>query len=159
MFSSHIVLYFGTEIAKRKRHSMQPCKFLTDNNARWITDRVYKYFAGGGKDYRSYDADKTTGESVKDIWIKSVQESFRNMSLHTWINRFTLHNSVNISLPEQVLCTSVSSFGLSDHKSQFNNLSAQTKCKFEMQKRWQKSLDFFSLLEKGLHQCSYRWLK
>ena len=40
---------------------------------------------------------KITGESVKFIGIKSIKESFKNMSLHT-LNRFTLHNSDNISL-------------------------------------------------------------
>ena len=45
-------------IAKRKRHSLQPCKFLTDNNAYWTIYRVYGYFAERGEDYRSYDADK-----------------------------------------------------------------------------------------------------
>ena len=57
-FSSISYLYFGVEIAKRKRHSLQPRRFLTANNARWTIDRVYRYFAGQGEYYRSYDADK-----------------------------------------------------------------------------------------------------
>ena len=40
---------------------------------------------------------RITGESVKFIGIKSIKESFKNTSLHT-LNRFTLHNRVNISL-------------------------------------------------------------
>ena len=45
-------------IAKHKRHSLQPCKFLTDNNACWTIYRVYGYFDERGEDYRSYDAKK-----------------------------------------------------------------------------------------------------
>ena len=40
---------------------------------------------------------RITGESVKFIGIKSIKESFINTSLHN-LNRFTLHNSDNISL-------------------------------------------------------------
>ena len=39
-------LFFGIEIAKHKLHSLQPCKFLTDNNMRWTINGVYRYFAG-----------------------------------------------------------------------------------------------------------------
>ena len=54
LFFSHNIFVIGTEIArvtKRKRHSRQPCKFLTDKNARWTIDRVYIgyiVFAGQG---------------------------------------------------------------------------------------------------------------
>ena len=53
-------LYFVIEIAKRKLQSMhkQPSKFLTENNARWTVNRVYRHFAGRGECYRTYDADK-----------------------------------------------------------------------------------------------------
>ena len=53
-------LYLVIEIAKRKLHSMQmqPCKFLTENNARWTVDGVYRHFAERGEYYRTYDADK-----------------------------------------------------------------------------------------------------
>ena len=39
-------LFFGIEIAKHKLHSLQPCKFLTDNNMCWTINGVYRYFAG-----------------------------------------------------------------------------------------------------------------
>ena len=48
VFLAYHILSFGLEIAKRKRHSLQPCKFLTENSSRWTIDRVYKFFAERG---------------------------------------------------------------------------------------------------------------
>ena len=57
-FSRILYLSFGNEIEKRKRNSLQPCKFLTDHNSRSTIDRVYCFFAEQGGYYRSYDAEK-----------------------------------------------------------------------------------------------------
>ena len=62
MFLSRIVFVFGIEIAKRKLHSLQPCKFLTDNNTRWAIYGVYRYFAGEENIIEAMGLIKITGE-------------------------------------------------------------------------------------------------
>ena len=79
-FSRITYLSFGTEIAretKRKRKSLQPCNFLTDNNARWPIDRFYKgYIVFAGRGHRKIIEvmmlRKITGESVKFMRSKSI---------------------------------------------------------------------------------------
>ena len=61
-FSRVLYLFFGIEIAKRKLHSLQPCKFLTDNNTRWAIDAVYRYFAGEENIIEAMGLIKITGE-------------------------------------------------------------------------------------------------
>lgn len=59
-FSRMSSLPFATKKnAKRTRHLLKTCEFLTENNVRWTIDRVYSVFlAGRGAYYRSYEADK-----------------------------------------------------------------------------------------------------
>ena len=79
-FSRITYLSFGTESAretKRKRQSLQPCNFLTYNNARWPIDRFYIgyiVFAGQGhqKIIEVMMPIKITGESVKFMGSKSI---------------------------------------------------------------------------------------
>ena len=60
---SHVSdLFFGIEIAKRKLHSLQPCKFLTDNSMRWTIIGVYRYFAGEENIIEGMGLIKITGE-------------------------------------------------------------------------------------------------
>ena len=67
-FSCITDLSFGTEIAretKRKRQSLQQCKFLTDNNIRPSLYRLHPFRqARTSKDYRSHDADKSIREAA-----------------------------------------------------------------------------------------------
>ena len=79
-FSRITYLSFGTESARetrRKRQSLQPCNFLTYNNARWPIDRFYIgyiVFAGQGhqKIIEVMMPIKITGESVKFMGSKSI---------------------------------------------------------------------------------------
>ena len=79
-FSRITYLSFGTEIAretKRQRQSLQPCNFLTDNNARWPIERFYKgYIVSAGRGHQKIIEVmmliKFTGESVKFMGSKSI---------------------------------------------------------------------------------------
>ena len=79
-FSRITYLFFGTEISretKRKRQSLQPCNFLTDNNARWPIDRFYiGYIVFAVRDHQKIIEVmmpiKITGESVKFMGSKSI---------------------------------------------------------------------------------------
>ena len=82
-FSRISYLSFDSEITKRKRHSLQPCKFLTDNNARWTIDEFIGFLPGEEYIIEVTMQIKITGENVKFIGNRSFQESFVNMSLHT----------------------------------------------------------------------------
>ena len=98
-------LSFGTEIGKCNQQSLQRCKFLTDSKLRTglsIKFVGYIVFAGEGHQriIEVMVLIKIIAESVKFIGsIGLFNRAYKiNMSLHTWINRFTLHNnSDNIS--------------------------------------------------------------
>ena len=60
-----------------------PCKFLTDNNARWTIDEFIGFLPGEEYIIEVTMQIKITGENVKFIGNRSFQESFVNMSLHT----------------------------------------------------------------------------
>ena len=60
-------LYFGIQVAKHRRHSLQPCKFLTDKIAHWTIDRVYGYFAGQERIIEVMTLIKIAREIVKFI--------------------------------------------------------------------------------------------
>ena len=61
-FSRVLYLFFFFFFTKRKLHSLQPCKFLTDNNTRWAIDGVYRYFAGEENIIEAMGLIKITGE-------------------------------------------------------------------------------------------------
>ena len=44
-------------LGKKELHCNR-VNFLSNNNAHWTINQVYRYFAGPGEYYRSYDADK-----------------------------------------------------------------------------------------------------
>ena len=74
-------LSFGTEIAMETVLNLEQ-----QQRARSIY-RLHRFCrARTSENYRSYDADKITGESVKFIGSKYIRESLRNMSYHTCIN-------------------------------------------------------------------------
>ena len=81
-FTRMSYLSFGSELAKSKRQSLQPCEFATNSNACWTIIRVdtvgYIVFAGQGHQtiIEVMMLIKITGENVKFIRNKSIQESF-----------------------------------------------------------------------------------
>ena len=81
-FTRMSYLSFGSELAKRKRRSLQPCKFATNSNACLTIIRVdtvgYIVFAGRGHHtiIEVMMLIKITGENVKFIRNHSIQESF-----------------------------------------------------------------------------------
>ena len=66
-FSRTSYLSFGIEIAKCKRHSLQPCKFLTDNNAGWTIDRFLGILPGEERIIEVMILTKITGELVSNL--------------------------------------------------------------------------------------------
>ena len=87
-FTRMSYLSFGSELANRKRQSLQPCESVTDNNACLTIIRVdtvgCTVFAGRRhqKIIEVMMLIEITGETVKFIRNKSIQENFINMRLH-----------------------------------------------------------------------------
>ena len=100
-FSLISYLSFVTEIGKCEWQSLQPCKFLTESKLRAGLSIKFVgciVLARGGHQKIIAVIAVMMLIKITGVLVYSVELYKVNMSLHTWINRFTLHNnSDNIS--------------------------------------------------------------